>query len=424
MRIEALRYRSLRHASQALGPFQVLAGPNACGKSTFLDVPAFLGDMLNSDLSTAILGSPRLDIPARAPVARHLVWRRRGGTFELAVEMSIPESLRSAREDRNGNQVICRYEVAIDVKGPPNFKVENFWLKPETKASPKSPRRSRFPQRFIYPEHIVRLGRVRSPNGWKKLISRGDDLKLITYRSETTDWRTTFRIEETKSALANLPEDEERFPVAVWFRDTLKRVTRIVLSSEAMRLPSPPAQANELLADGSNLPYVVHALEHNYSDHHRRWLDHLRELLPNVTNVTTREREEDRRRYLVLSYDNGLEAPSWLVSDGTLRLMALTILAYIPDLSGTYLIEEPENGIHPRALENVIQSLSSVYDAQILLTTHSPLVARLAKPNELLCLALTKEGVTDIVVGDEHPRLKDWQGKTDLGTLLAAGVLG
>ena len=104
--------------------------------------------------------------------------------------------------------------------------------------------------------------------------------------------------------------------------------------------------------------------------------------------------------------------------------MALTIMAYIPDLSGTYLIEEPENGIHPRALENVIQSLSSVYDAQILLTTHSPLVARLAKPNELLCLALTKEGATDIVVGDEHPRLKDWQGKADLGTLLAAGVLG
>lgn len=48
MLIEALRYRSLLHVSQSLGSFQVLAGPNACGKSTFLDVPAFLGDMLNA----------------------------------------------------------------------------------------------------------------------------------------------------------------------------------------------------------------------------------------------------------------------------------------------------------------------------------------------------------------------------------------
>lgn len=424
MLIEALRYRSLLHVSQSLGSFQVLAGPNACGKSTFLDVPAFLGDMLNSDLSIAIRGSESLGIPLRASNPRHLTWQRKGTTFELAVEMAIPERLRLARAGRNGDYAVCRYEVAINVKGLPNFAVENLWLKPETKASLKRPRRSRFPQRFTPPKNIARLGRSRSPNGWKKLVSRGDDLKLITYRSETTDWRTTFRIEATKSALANLPEDEERFPVAVWFRDTLKGVTRIFLSSEAMRHPSPLAQANELLPDGSNLPYVVHALERHHSDHHRRWMEHIRELLPNVTNITTREREEDRRRFLVLRYDNGLEVTSQLVSDGTLRLMALTILAYIPNLSGTYLIEEPENGIHPHAIENVIQSLSSVYNAQILLTTHSPLVARLAKPDQLLCMALTERGATDMVTGDEHPRLKDWQGEADLGTLLAAGVLG
>jgi len=39
-RIEALNYRSLRYVSQALCPFQLLIGPNASGKSTFLDVVA------------------------------------------------------------------------------------------------------------------------------------------------------------------------------------------------------------------------------------------------------------------------------------------------------------------------------------------------------------------------------------------------
>ncbi len=118
------------------------------------------------------------------------------------------------------------------------------------------------------------------------------------------------------------------------------------------------------------------------------------------------ERPEDRHRYLVLDYDTGLQAPSWLVSDGTLRLLALTILAYLPGLEGAYLIEEPENGIHPRAVETVLQSLSSVYGAQVLLATHSPVILSLTRPEQVLCFNRTAQGATDIVLGSEHPRLR------------------
>ena len=45
--IEALNYRSLKYISQPLGPFHVLIGPNASGKSTFLDVVAFLGRLVS-----------------------------------------------------------------------------------------------------------------------------------------------------------------------------------------------------------------------------------------------------------------------------------------------------------------------------------------------------------------------------------------
>jgi predicted ATPase len=89
-----------------------------------------------------------------------------------------------------------------------------------------------------------------------------------------------------------------------------------------------------------------------------------------------------------------------------------------------YLIEEPENGIHPRAVESVFQSLSSVYGAQILLATHSPVVLATAKPKDVLCFAKTAAGITDIVRGDEHPSLRNWQQETNLGELFAAGVLG
>jgi predicted ATPase len=126
----------------------------------------------------------------------------------------------------------------------------------------------------------------------------------------------------------------------------------------------------------------------------------------------------------MLHFTTGLATPSWLVSDGTLRLLALTLLAYIPDLSGIYLIEEPENGIHPRAVETVYQSLSSVYGAQVLLATHSPVILSMAKPKEVLCFARSSDGATNIVSGDEHPALREWQGTLDLGTLFASGILG
>ena len=62
----------------------------------------------------------------------------------------------------------------------------------------------------------------------------------------------------------------------------------------------------------------------------RIWLD-----------IATFERPEDKHCYMIYEYADGVKVPSWLVSDGTLRLTALTLPAYLVDLQGIYLIEEP-----------------------------------------------------------------------------------
>ncbi len=89
-----------------------------------------------------------------------------------------------------------------------------------------------------------------------------------------------------------------------------------------------------------------------------------------------------------------------------------------------YLIEEPENGIHPKAIETVYKSLSSVYNAQILLATHSPVILGMVEPKDVLCFAKTNDGITDIVNGKDHPKLKDWKGEVNLSLLYAGGILG
>jgi predicted ATPase len=110
--------------------------------------------------------------------------------------------------------------------------------------------------------------------------------------------------------------------------------------------------------------------------------------------------------------------PAWLLSDGTLRLLALTLLAYLPSQNQVFIVEEPENGIHPRAIEAVFQALRSVYDGQVFLATHSPLVLALAEPEDLLIFDKTEDGATQIVNGPQHAILREWQREIPLETLL------
>jgi predicted ATPase len=126
----------------------------------------------------------------------------------------------------------------------------------------------------------------------------------------------------------------------------------------------------------------------------------------------------------MVTYRNGISVPAWLLSDGTLRLLALTLIAYLPNNQQVFVIEEPENGIHPKAIEAVFRSLSSVYDGQVFMATHSPLILALAEPKDLLVFAKTPNGATAVVNGQNHPALREWRHETPLETLFAAGVLG
>ncbi len=416
-KIEALKYRALHYTNQTLDRFQVLIGPNASGKSTFLDVVAFMADIINKPSLTDA-------VRERVPDLRDLTWLRNSDWLELAIEADIPPNL-SSRYTR------LRYEIRLGIEQESSeisLLGENLWF--ITQASELSDdyglmkQRQLFPTSPTPPPTIVRESKTHKPTGWRKIVSKtntGNDY----FQSETTDWKNNFRLSPRRPALANLPEDEVRFPVSTWFKRYLSEgVQRIMLNSEELRKPSPPQSPRTFLSDGSNLPWVIYGLEKDYPELLQDWIEHIRTALPDIRSIVTVERPEDRHRYLIVEYDSGLKAPAWLVSDGTLRMLALTILAYLPKLTGVYLIEEPENGIHPRAVETVFQSLSRMYEAQVFLATHSPVILSLTDRSQLLCFARTETGETDIVRGDLHPSLIDWDGKVNLSILFAGGVLG
>ena len=258
-----------------------------------------------------------------------------------------------------------------------------------------------------------------------KVPGGNDNFYSETYHQSGKGWAPSFKLGTQKSALGNLPADSKSFPVAMWFREYLSvGVRRFILNSLKIRLPSPPIRVTGFLPDGSNLPWIIGRLRQEDSERYRSWIAHLQSSLPDLVDIATIERPEDKHCYMIYEYAGGLDLPSWLVSDGTLRLTTLTLPAYLTNIQGIYLIEESENGIHPKTVITLYDSLSSVYTAQVLMTTHSSVVLNAARMNDVLCFAKDDSGSTDIVPGSEHPKFRQWQGEADLGTLLASGVLG
>jgi hypothetical protein len=411
--VEALKYRSIRWTQQSLDRFQVLVGPNASGKSTFLGIVDLVGRLADwrDDIAEPMA---RL-----SPNLRDLTFMRAGGHFELVLEAPIPDHLR-----RNGYEYV-RYELSLGEgtnTGALGVLAENLWLRP-TMDPPTPVQKALFPDPAPAPESVLLPEGARTPKGWRKVVRKSTTNDYFC--SETSGWNAPFNFGFGRLALANLPEDEERFPVAIWFRRLLtKGIQRLELSSDALRRPARPGSPAGFLPDGSNLPWVIERFRAGKPDSFDRWLAHVQTALPDLANLDTIEREEDRHRYLRLTYRTGLQAPSWTVSDGTLRLLALTLVPYLGIPDRVFLIEEPENGIHPQAVEAVFQALASANDCQILCATHSPVLLSLAEPYQILCFARTPDGATDLVRGDKHPRLSQWKREIDLGTVFAAGLLG
>ncbi len=412
--IEARNYKCLKSVRQSLGPFHVLVGPNGSGKSTFFNVPNFLADLIQNKLEQVIY--------SRCTGFRDLLWQRTGTSLELAVELKIPQEKRELLVDSSYD--IVRYEVEIgehqEVQ-PLGILRERVLLKDSSVADRETP--EDLSMKLDYELEQTSGERIKFPvlldrkySGFSRFAFHSD----ITLHLKPV----LFRFGYDRSALGNVPDDEESFPILIWLKEQLaKQIVLIELDVRSIRIPS-PQPIGDFRTNGSTLPWIIQYLIDNQPDRHRAWILHLSTVLDDLADIRTIKREEDGHRYLVLRYKSGLEVPSWALSDGTLRLLSLTLFAYLPNSGGSLMIEEPENGIHPKGLEAVFQSLSSLYDAQILLATHSPLVVGLAEPSQVLCFSKTEEGATRIVRGDEHAILSHWRGETDLGTLFAGGVLG
>ena len=447
-RIEAYRYRCFNDEGVAadFGEYNMLAGRNGSGKTTLLDIAVLLGDMLRSrNCSDAFLKPQSSWDTPRSHTLNELSFGGKGYQLTFAVEAKLPPEVVRQLTDttdlelQENNELwprYLRYELRLELFNDRELQVRNehLFLYPE-----KSPAKPEYQHEGLLgtPKEIHRQ---KAPGlnskHWTSVLHRGGGDPTI-FSQEVEDRQrsrgstrrpiTQMRVPASQLSLALLPPDGQLYPAAIWFRNLLEQQAVFFDPKwNTLRSASPPGRTTGITTNGDSMPWLALELQNSNPDRFERWIKHVQTGLRQIKSIRAVEREEDHHAYFVVTYKNDYEVTSSGLSEGTLRLMVLTLIPYLPPslLPAHLVIEQPEDGIHPRAIETVLDALKSIYDSQVWVSTQSPLVLAQTEVSNVLCATIEDDGSAKVLSGEQHPRLKDWKGSVDLGTLLATGVLG
>ena len=146
---------------------------------------------------------------------------------------------------------------------------------------------------------------------------------------------------------------------------------------------------------------MVQYIERTYPDRFERILRTIEKKIPGIHSIQ-HERSPDGRLLLRFN-EKGYQDPFYQqsMSDGTLKMFAYLLLLEDPEPPSFIGIEEPENGLYHKLLEELAREFvryaeQSQGKTQILLTTHSPYFVDALKPEQVWLMEKDDLGQTKI----------------------------
>jgi predicted ATPase len=387
-------YKSLKDFKLDLKPLMVFIGPNNTGKSNIFDCFKFLSEAIKPNgLQSSIIQRGGFS---------NIVFN---GEIAKTISIELHGSIQINREEKS-------YKYIIELKGD---RLGNFYNNREIFAL-KGP---------IYPSPSKVTGGTKPIFEELKLLEFPVENGMAVARDETGKQMGGFGAGNNIVYLS-LFSDPLHYPVLGSFYNEVQNWAFFNFVPQLMRNPLPIQKELQLKFLGENVATVLHALQTEYPQRFKRIEDILKSVIPQFDELGTGLTAIPGQTYIKMKErDLNVDIPAWSMSDGLLRLLGLLISFYSPSPPPLACYEEPENFVHPRLLELIVDLLKNASEnkTQIMATTHSPYLVDLLQPEDLFIVE-KKDGETKVKKAEDKKGIKEAIKTLGLGGLWYSGSLG
>ena len=404
--VRLVNFKNFADETLRVGPFTVIVGANASGKSNIRDAFRFLHGIGRGYTLAEIIGR-------KYGAGGQAEWAGIRGAMDEIIRFNQSSFLLQVEVE----DFTYTIEVERDENKDGAFQVaaESFKLSSNRIYSTQS-----------------------EPGDSRVLCS--DEEKMLIYTERGASKWSNYNCVEVKADKPGLTQIIGAKALSDEHRSHVRQIRRIFSSMRfldlvpsRMREPAFPGQI--VLGDsGEHLPTVLQAICKN-SQRKETLVEWMRELTPMDVRDFEFPADPSGRVHLIFLEANGSKVSAYAASDGTLRFLAIlaALLGPNPVLQrGTqehlYFFEEIDNGIHPsrvRLLIDLIERQTAKGGIQVITTTHSPDLLTIINDDSFknTSVVCRLEDANDAIIRPvaELPRAEELRKSQGLGNLLSGG---
>lgn len=376
-------FKSFHNFEMEFTPFTVIAGANASGKSNLFDALTLLSRLAETDNLKKAFSEQRGEFIELFTQYEDTIF---AAEMEFIVEMLVNKNIKDAW----GNETKLKYtrlRYELSIKRITNaFGIQDLVVSKENLS--KLNHQEDVWVTVIIPKNTLEFWRPKVGTGKRGIPyigtvnEEGFDIIQVPQDGTAGNKRRFPLSNATRTVLSSF--DTIDFPHVLAAKEEMKSWKFLQLNPEDLRQATNKNNGEDTISiSGKNLAAALYRIKQTDPFAIKDISRKLNSFLPNFIEVDVVDDNENKQYVIKLKDVDKKEFSSRVLSEGTLRILALCILEFDEKHTGLLCFEEPENGIHPfriKAMTELLKDLSVDFNEietplrQVIINTHSPIL--------------------------------------------------
>ena len=390
-RIKAENFKSYKKIDIELNNLNFIIGGNASGKSNYVNLLKFFNDIIYYGIDDAILlqGGIKYLLNSNS---------RKNSSIKINFEINFQEEKQTT---------LHLFSMDKKMYLPNNIKYF-LTIKPNEKGDGYKINNEKLEIKF---EHLQNQdGKHNAIGNFNLKINKDSNKKIkdnfnekhIKEDNEFINLKYIVKLIEREGLLLN-----NFFSTIGLFYGCHSKIKIYNFDVNLLKSPSSIVARSELEENGSNLVNIIQQLLK--SKVKKEKLNKILSIiLPFIDDIKVENNVNKSVFFKVKESYNKKEFPSYMLSDGTVNILAVIVALYFQDNNDIIVLEEPERNIHPKLLSILVSILEDVSkNRQIFVTTHNPFIIKDADLNDVILVSRDSTGVSKIskIIDDDKIRI-------------------